>query len=71
VNLDARWRFARSTEAFLRLDNAFDKRYASFGALAFNAFAGGSYDPAHAVAEPFYGYGVPRGAWAGIRYAWR
>ena len=71
VNLDARWRLAASTEVFVRIDNAFDKRYASFGALGFNAFAGGAYDPAHAQAEPFYGYGVPRGAWAGIRYAWQ
>ena len=71
VNLDARWRACASIELFVRVDNVLDKRYASFGALGFNAFASGVYDPAHAVAEPFYGYGVPRGAWAGLRYAWR
>jgi iron complex outermembrane receptor protein len=56
---------------FVRIDNVFDKRYAGFGALGFNAFASGHFDPAHAVAEPFYGYGVPRGAWAGARLTWR
>jgi iron complex outermembrane receptor protein len=71
VNLDARWRIAASTEIFVRVDNALDKRYAGFGALGFNAFASGHFDPAHAVAEPFYGYGVPRGAWAGARLTWR
>jgi outer membrane receptor protein involved in Fe transport len=71
LNLDARWRVGEGTEIFLRIDNALDKRYANFGALGFNDFASGTYDPAHEVAEPFYGYGVPRGAWAGIRYAWK
>ena len=71
LNLDARWRVMESTEIFVRIDNALDKRYASAGVLGFNAFAGASFDPAHAVAEPFYGYGVPRGAWAGLRYTWR
>jgi outer membrane receptor protein involved in Fe transport len=71
LNLDGRWQVTPSTEIFIRIDNALDKRYANVGVLAFNAFAGGGFDPGHAVAEPFYGYGVPRGAWAGLRYTWR
>ena len=71
VNLDWRWRVAGTVELFARVDNAFDNRYASFAALAFNAFASGTFDPAHALAQPFYGYGLPRGAWAGVRMTWR
>ena len=29
-----------------------------------------TFDPANAVAEPFYGLGAPRGAWLGLRYEW-
>lgn len=72
VNLDARWRFTPSTEVFFRVDNAFDARYANFAVLGINSFAGPgrTFDPAHASPEPFYGWGVPRGVWAGLRYAW-
>jgi iron complex outermembrane receptor protein len=73
LNLDARWRLAASTELFLRVDNALDARYANFAVLGENAFAGPArtFDPAHPLAEPFYGYGVPRGVWAGVRHEWR
>ena len=73
VNLDARWRFGASTEAFVRIDNAFDARYANFAVLGRNVFTGPgrTFDPGHASVEPFYGSGVPRGAWIGLRHAWR
>jgi outer membrane receptor protein involved in Fe transport len=73
VNLDARWRVAKNVEVFGRIDNLFDRDYASFGILGQNVFANAarSFDPANAVAEPFLGLGAPRGAWIGLRYEWR
>jgi outer membrane receptor protein involved in Fe transport len=72
LNLDGRWRFAKRWEVFARVDNVFDRRYANFGLLGENVFANAarSFDPAHAVAEPFLGLGAPRGAWVGVRVEW-
>ena len=72
VDLDARWRPAKHVEVFGRLNNVFDRRYSNFGILGQNVFANAarSFDPAHAVAEPFLGIGAPRGAWIGLRYEW-
>jgi len=73
VNLDARWRVAKNVEVFGRIDNLFDRDYANCCILGQNVFADAarSFDPAHAVAEPFLGLGAPRGAWLGLRYEWR
>ena len=73
LNLDGRWKVSASLELFARIDNVFDRQYANFGVLGVNAFANPSksFDPAGAVAEPFYGLGAPRGAWVGLRYAWQ
>jgi outer membrane receptor protein involved in Fe transport len=72
LNLDARWKLGKSLELFARVDNVFNRKYANFGVLGLNAFANPAktFDPANAVAEPFYGLGAPRGAWLGLRYAW-
>ena len=72
LNLDARWKLAKNLELFGRVDNLFNRKYANFGVLGSNAFANPtkSFDPANAVAEPFYGLGAPRGAWVGLRYWW-
>lgn len=72
LNLDARWRLGKNLELFGRVDNLFNRKYANFGVLGSNAFANPTkaFDPANAVAEPFYGLGAPRGAWVGLRYEW-
>jgi len=72
LNLDARWKINKSLELFGRIDNVFNRKYANFGVLGLNAFANPTktFDPANAVAEPFYGLGAPRGAWVGLRYEW-
>jgi outer membrane receptor protein involved in Fe transport len=73
VNLDGAWRFAKGWELFGRIDNVFNRDAANFGILGQNVFANPSrtFDPANAVAEPFLGLVAPRGAWLGIRYAWK
>ena len=72
LNLDSRWRIGKSFEAFARINNVFDRRYASFGILGENVFTGPGrgFDPANKVNEQFRGLGAPRGAWVGLRCEW-
>ena len=73
VHFDGIWRFANGWELFGRIDNVFDRDVANFGILGRNVFPspGRTFDPANAVAEPFLGLVAPRGAWIGLRYAWK
>jgi len=72
VNLDTRYNVAKGLELFARVNNLFDKRYSNFGILGENFFNGPNhtFDPDNAAMEQFRGVGAPRGAWAGVRYAW-
>lgn len=74
VNLDTRYRLNSRLEFFGRVNNLFDRRYASFGTLGHNVFtgAGNTFDTntANWRSEQFLGYGAPRGAWVGLRYRW-
>lgn len=72
VNLSADWRPARDWTLFARLDNLFDRRYATGGALAENPFdAGGAFVPDSDAwhRESFLAPGAPRSLWLGLRYA--
>jgi outer membrane receptor protein involved in Fe transport len=73
VNLDGVWRFAKNWELFGRIDNVFDCDVANFGILGRNVFPNPprTFDSANAVTEPFLGLAPPRGAWIGVRYAWK
>ena len=59
---------------FGRVDNLFDKRYATSGALAENPFVGAgnafASDPDEWRHEQFIAPGAPRAGWLGVRYAW-
>jgi len=68
LDLEARWRATPKVEAWLRIDNALDRRYANFATLGRNLFTGPglAYDPAHPRDEPFYGYGAPRSVVVGL-----
>ena len=74
LNLNADYQFARQWTLFGRLDNAFDKHYASAGALAQNPFTGAgnafAADPQDWHHEQFSAPGAPRSAWLGVRYVW-
>jgi outer membrane receptor protein involved in Fe transport len=72
VNLDTRYRLNNRVEFFGRINNLFDRRYASFGTLGRNVFTGPgqSFDGLNPVSEQFVGYGAPLGAWLGLRYRW-
>jgi iron complex outermembrane receptor protein len=70
VNLDGRYRVAKGWELFARVANLFDKRYSNFGVLGQNFFTGPgrTFDGTNPINEQFRRPGVPRGAWAGLRY---
>jgi outer membrane receptor protein involved in Fe transport len=71
VNLYGRYAFARDWELFGRINNLFDTRYATAGALAENPFdAAGAFqtDSDAWTRETFYAPGAPLSAWIGIRY---
>lgn len=74
VNLAADYRFTRDWTLFGRVDNLFDKRYATGGALAENPFVGTGHafeaDPDEWRHEQFIAPGAPRAAWVGVRYRW-
>ena len=71
LNLDTRYQISPKLQFFARIDNVFNRRYANFGVLGDNVFTGASmgFDPANPRAEQFRGNGTPRGAWAGVHYA--
>ena len=75
VNLNADYRLGRGWTLFGRVDNLFDRRYATAGALAENPFVGiGNAfvaDPDEWRHEQFVAPGAPRSAWVGVRYAWK
>ncbi len=71
VNLNAEAKLGAGWQAFAKLNNVFDRRYASAGALAENPFVGGSFqaNPDDWRRESFVAPGAPRAAWVGVRYA--
>lgn len=71
VNLHARRSFGGGWELFGRINNLFDRGYASAGALAENPFdAAGRFQTDSAVwtRETFSAPGAPRSGWIGLRY---
>jgi outer membrane receptor protein involved in Fe transport len=73
INLDTTYQLTRQWQLFARVDNLLNKRYANFGVLGQNFFNGPNhtFDGANPLDEQFVGPGAPRGAWVGLRYAWR
>lgn len=73
ADLDATWNVTKQLQLFATVTNLLNKQYASFGVLGENFFngPGHTYDPANPVSEQFVGVGAPRGAWVGLRYAWK
>ena len=62
VNLDARWDPTPRLGFFARIDNLFDRRYATFGTL------GDASEVLPGISDPrFLGPAPPRGAWLGLR----
>lgn len=70
LNLNAEAKLGGGWQAFAKVNNVFDRRYATAGTLATNPFVGGSFqsNPADWRHESFVSPGAPRAAWLGLRY---
>ncbi|PKO49435.1 MAG: hypothetical protein CVU31_00320 [Betaproteobacteria bacterium HGW-Betaproteobacteria-4] len=70
LNLNAEAKLGDGWQMFAKVNNVFDKHYATAGALAENPFVGGSFqaDPGNWYRETFIAPGTPRSAWLGVRY---
>jgi iron complex outermembrane recepter protein len=74
VNLRGRYHLGRGWEVFARINNLFDRRYASAGALGENPFdsAGRFQTDSNAwTRESFFAPGAPRSGWIGLRYRFK
>jgi outer membrane receptor protein involved in Fe transport len=72
VNLRSRFRLGAGWELLARIDNLFNREYATGGALAENPFdAAGAFQTSSDdwTRETFSAPGAPRSAWVGVRYA--
>lgn len=70
LNFNAEVRLGGGWQVFAKVNNVFDKRYATAGALAENPFASGSFqaNPDDWHRETFVAPGAPRAGWLGLRY---
>jgi len=72
LNLNGEADLGGGWQLFAKVNNVFDQRYATGGALAENPFdAGGAFqvDSANWRRETFVAPGAPRAAWVGVRYS--
>lgn len=73
VDLDGRWPLGAGWAATLQVDNLFDRRTSSAGALGRNVFTGPgrSFDASGATwrSEGFRSVGAPRGIWLGLSWS--
>jgi len=71
VNLTTNWKLGGGWELFAKVSNLFDRRYASGGLLAENAFdpRGNLLAPADWRNEQFVAPGAPRALWVGARWS--
>src|SRR6266705_3035190 len=70
LNLNSVWKLEKNLQLFARINNIFDRRYATAGALRQNFFPGGGLAaPGAQTNETFYAPGAPRGIWIGIQLA--
>jgi outer membrane receptor protein involved in Fe transport len=70
LNVNAEAKLGGGWQLFAKVNNVFDKHYATAGALAENPFIGGSFqaNPDDWRRETFVAPGAPRAAWLGVRY---
>jgi outer membrane receptor protein involved in Fe transport len=81
LNLNATYRITDELALFMRLDNVFDRQYATGGELGLNPFtpsrwglrdeAGFNYNSFDWTHSLFVAPGAPRALWIGLTYSWR
>jgi outer membrane receptor protein involved in Fe transport len=77
-NFNTNYEIQRGLNTFIRVNNIFDKRYASYAQLGYNMFPGGTLvdgaGGSNGLAPQgsvFYAPGAPRSIYAGVRYEWQ
>jgi outer membrane receptor protein involved in Fe transport len=73
VNLQTTYHVSKHAQIFARLNNLFDKQYATAGFLTTNSFnPNGTFiaDPNHWTNENAVAPAAPRAIWAGVRVQW-
>jgi outer membrane receptor protein involved in Fe transport len=72
-NLNANYEYIKGLNFFVRVNNVFDKKYASYATLGYNMFPGGQLVQPGSEAEGsvFYAPGAPRAVFGGVRYEWK
>ena len=71
LNLNANYEYVKGLNFFVRVNNVFDKKYASYATLGYNMFPGGSIATSEAEGAVFYAPGAPRAVFAGVRYEFK
>lgn len=73
LNLNANYEHVKGLNFFMRVNNVFDKKYASYAALGYNMFPGGNIatDADEVKGSVFYAPGAPRAVFGGVRYEWK
>lgn len=67
LNLDARYQIDSQWDMFIRVDNALNRGYATYGQLGVNAFSSGSYST-NGTPEQFRTIAPPFGMWFGVSW---
>ncbi len=73
LNLNANYEHVKGLNFFVRVNNVFDKKYASYATLGYNMFPGGNIatDAEDVKGSVFYAPGAPRAVFGGVRYEWK
>jgi outer membrane receptor protein involved in Fe transport len=73
LNLNANYEYVKGLNFFVRVNNVFDKKYASYATLGYNMFPGGNFatDGDDVKGSVFYAPGAPRAVFGGVRYEWK
>ncbi len=66
-NMNTNYEISKGLNAFIRVNNVFDKRYASYASLGYDVFT----NPGSATEAVFYAPGAPRAVFGGVRYEWK
>jgi outer membrane receptor protein involved in Fe transport len=67
LNLNTNYEISKGLNTFIRVNNVFDKRYASYASLGYDLFA----PSGQANETVFYAPGAPRAVFGGVRYEWK
>ncbi len=73
LNLNGNYEYVKGLNFFVRVNNVFDKKYASYATLGYNMFEGGNLAKQASDIEGsvFYAPGAPRAVFGGVRYEWK